>query len=1430
MHPHCFFRFTILLLVSMFFVRFSAAALLHVPADYATIQAGIDCAQDGDTVLVSPGTWFENLDFYGKSIVVTSCCIISQDTSMIHSTILDGSGKAPVVTFADGEDSTTILQGFVIKNGRETRINDTGRGGGILCFKAKPLLQDLVIRENAGAGLYADSADVVLRNCSVVDNTGMGIYLHDSRATITNCKVSSNSNGGLSCTGSAVDIIKTVITGNGAMNSAIGGIRCTWESDLKLAGVTISENQSVQGGGITCISSAVLFDPVCLCNIYSNRAMHGGQDLDSDVPIEVTVDTFTVLKPTENEAHPLSKFTFQIRHGYFPDEPRDLFVSPDGSDLGSGLTPGDPLKTLALAMHKVRPRPDHPCVIHLAEGRYGPDYNGDIFPVRIKSHAYIIGVSRKSTILDGCGKTRIFYCGGIQNVHFEQLSIQNGRDAVGGGILAGDAHIAMTSCEIIMCESSSQGGGGIYIYGVSTGLLADVVLTDNRCQNEAVLSGGGGAICIDQGASVTLDHCVIADNRSEYGGGFACKAAGKVRVLNSVIVKNHALKNGGGAYFSNARGELQNCTLARNQGDKLGGGIYLNSSYLALKSGSIAHNRTLYNYLCEGGGVYCQKSTLEFDTVERASIHDNSSFKGQDVFTDTRIKVVVDTFTVSTPTDYFLSPVSFFTWNVLRAVHEQIYGDIFVDAGSGNDQNSGRTMEEPLKTLHRAFTKITADSLNPGIIHLADGLYSAGSNGEAFPICGVNYVEIRGGHTAGTILDAEYTSSLVDCRDVRNFSLANMTLQRGEQNFGNGLVIENSSVQFRDVTISATKADGIYCYRSVLKMAGVLVTGSANHGLNLGQGSAEIEDSIFESNGKDGIHADQSVIAAKQIDCRKNGSCGIRGERSTRISIDSGSFVENGNGLVSYDGVILLRNSVSARNKTMANGAGIQLYRSKADMYHTSIFENTGARGGGIYCDDQSELVFGDQANSIYNNHAQIGCDVYSSGKKFSAIVLDSFTVDRPTNFYIVPVVPGSFTITHPLRRLQNADFFVSADGSDANTGLSSSSPLRSVYQALSRIYADSTHPCAIHLANGTYSPSLTGEHFPLPAVDYISISGDDWAETILDAEKTGPGILIENCTQFILEALTLCNGYSSSYGGVVISRSTPRLQNMAIHHIHGIGIYCIDSAPRLDRVMLTDGYNTENFRSGHSGAFTSIFSNPVLINVTMANNRYSSYGYRWVEGGAFYADHTKAVIINSIISDNSIFDMMTQDSCEIVVVSSLLERGKDKIQKLAELNLVWLEGNQSGDPGMNPDYSLSANSPCIDVGIIEFVWQGDTLLQRPVDSYYGPAPDLGALEYTGSAGISMDVEQPLEYALLQNYPNPFNPLTTIEFTLPKPETVHLCVYSVLGAEVTELAAGPLPAGSHKLFWNADCCGSGVYFIRLEAGPYHAIRKAIVMK
>src|SRR5215467_8825906 len=115
-----------------------AGNIIHVPADQPTIQAGINAASNGDTVLVAPGTYKENINFNGKAITVESSAGAS-------ATIVDGGGIAPVVTFASNETSSSLLTGFTLQNG-DASNTFPGEGGGIQVEGASPRIEHNIIQ------------------------------------------------------------------------------------------------------------------------------------------------------------------------------------------------------------------------------------------------------------------------------------------------------------------------------------------------------------------------------------------------------------------------------------------------------------------------------------------------------------------------------------------------------------------------------------------------------------------------------------------------------------------------------------------------------------------------------------------------------------------------------------------------------------------------------------------------------------------------------------------------------------------------------------------------------------------------------------------------------------------------------------------------------------------------------------------------------------------------------------------------------------------------------------------------------------------------------------------------------------------------------------------------------------------------------------
>jgi hypothetical protein len=113
---------TVFLLFSQLFVgsyikpASGQANTIRIPQDYPTIQAGVNAAVTGDVVLVSPGTYLENVIISGKTITLASLYYTTNDPQYIESTIIDAQGGSAVYVDASVGPDTTIT-GFTIRNG-----------------------------------------------------------------------------------------------------------------------------------------------------------------------------------------------------------------------------------------------------------------------------------------------------------------------------------------------------------------------------------------------------------------------------------------------------------------------------------------------------------------------------------------------------------------------------------------------------------------------------------------------------------------------------------------------------------------------------------------------------------------------------------------------------------------------------------------------------------------------------------------------------------------------------------------------------------------------------------------------------------------------------------------------------------------------------------------------------------------------------------------------------------------------------------------------------------------------------------------------------------------------------------------------------------------------------------------------------------------
>lgn len=163
---------------------------------------------------------------------------------------------------------------------------------------------------------------------------------------------------------------------------------------------------------------------------------------------------------------------------------------------------------------------------------------------------------------------------------------------------------------------------------------------------------------------------------------------------------------------------------------------------------------------------------------------------------------------------------------------------------------------------------------------------------------------------------------------------------------------------------------------------------------------------------------------------------------------------------------------------------------------------------------------------------------------------------------------------------------------------------------------------------------------------------------------------------------------------------------------------------------------------------------------------------------------------------------------------------------------LKWQTREITSQSGFAGQSSLVAHFGLGDAGIIDSLRVNWPSGQVQVMTALPANEQITLIEQGGTLVENLQASAviPLVYKLEQNYPNPFNPGTTIEFSLPRPENVHMRVLSILGEQIEELAQGFMQAGTHKVIWNAEKYSNGLYFIQFEAGSYREVRKAVLMK
>ncbi len=179
---------------------------IHVPADVPGIQLAIFSANNGDTIVVAPGTYFENINFFAKAVT-----IVSSDGPAV-TTINANGGTA--VAFEQFEGNGSVLRGFTITG---------ATNGGVVATFASPIIEKNIITGNTGcgngAGIAVSSSAAIVRNNVITNNQGFcstagaGIWIQGTPPGTDNPRILNNT------------ITLNQTDGNGAGIALLGGTR-----------------------------------------------------------------------------------------------------------------------------------------------------------------------------------------------------------------------------------------------------------------------------------------------------------------------------------------------------------------------------------------------------------------------------------------------------------------------------------------------------------------------------------------------------------------------------------------------------------------------------------------------------------------------------------------------------------------------------------------------------------------------------------------------------------------------------------------------------------------------------------------------------------------------------------------------------------------------------------------------------------------------------------------------------------------------------------------------------------------------------------------------------------------------------------------------------------------------------------------------------
>ena len=565
-------KYLLTIVISLFVISANANTLTvkqDGTGDYTIIQDAVNASIDGDTVLVWPGTYFENVDFIGKNITLASLMLTTGNEAFKYSTIIDGNQTGSCIMFKT-EETDAILFGFTLQH-----------GSGNL---------DVIYGETFGGGVFMDHSNASIYNCIIKENK------------------SSVQSGGVHCDQySNLFISGTSIFRNQSL--VVGGILFGYESIIIFDSInkcSIYNNYAAAG-----------------CDIYH---------FNQQETMHLILDTFSVLVPTpyfirstDDFQYQIDNYTFSIDNSFFDPIDADVYVNPvTGDNNNNGLNPDNAFGTIAYALSSIAVDTVNRNTIHLANGIYSDSVNNERFPLNIRPYINIQGGSRDGVVLDGRHLVSIAKGNSeVSDYSFKNMTFTRGGYVKGDGsqLLSAYAGFYQQNDNIVFDSITFTTGWSSDVPAFSPIRCNNVTI--KNCEFENTIGGIVMRLDSNEEDSMFVYNCKFTDNMPDYDNpeyflGIAFSAMGEESV--KLIANSLFSGNNQRAIFNWLSDNLYliNCTFADNT-------LVTNSS-----PSISSHDANLYMYNCisyNEGNTPLSLSYYEVHDTVRMEIY-NSLIEG----------------------------------------------------------------------------------------------------------------------------------------------------------------------------------------------------------------------------------------------------------------------------------------------------------------------------------------------------------------------------------------------------------------------------------------------------------------------------------------------------------------------------------------------------------------------------------------------------------------------------------------------------------------------------------------------------------------------------------------------------------------------------------------------------------------------------------